>query len=96
MCGIVDQRIQRRLLTEPDLTFAKALELTQAAEAADRNTRALDSLLRYTKSEEKQNNHKNTPTKEVGLGNCIAVGSTNRSSAISRTVTAITEGRKDI
>ena len=46
VCGIADQRIQRRLLTEPDLTFAKALELAQAAEAADRNTRALDSLLR--------------------------------------------------
>ena len=42
VCGIADQRIQRRLLAEPDLTFAKALELAHAAEAADRNTRALD------------------------------------------------------
>ena len=42
VCGIVDQRIQCRLLAEPDLTFAKALELAHAAEAADRNTRALD------------------------------------------------------
>ena len=98
VCGIADQRIQRRLLAEPDLTFAKALELAHA----DRNTRALDrghSLFRYTKSEEKQNAHKNMPAKEVGLGNCIAtvvVGSTNRSSAISGTVTATTVGRKDI
>ena len=36
VCGIADQRIQRRLLAELDLTFAKATE------AADRNTRALD------------------------------------------------------
>ena len=41
VCGIVDQRIQRRLLAEPDLTFAKALELAQAAEAAERNTQEL-------------------------------------------------------
>ena len=57
------------------------------------------SLFRYTKSEEKQNAHKNMPAKEVGLGNCIAtvvVGSINRSSAISGTVTATTVGRKDI
>ena len=42
VCGIADQRIQCRLLAEPDLTFAKAMELAHAAEAADRNTRALD------------------------------------------------------
>ena len=35
VCSIMDQRIQRRLLAEPDLTLAKALELTQAAEAAE-------------------------------------------------------------
>ena len=42
VCGIADQRIQCRLLAEPDLTFAKAMELAHAAEAAYRNTRALD------------------------------------------------------
>ena len=41
VCGIADQRIQRRLLAEPDLTFAKALEIAQAAEAAERNTQEL-------------------------------------------------------
>ena len=41
VCSIMDQRIQRRLLAEPDLTLAKALELTQAAEAAEWNTQEL-------------------------------------------------------
>ena len=38
VCDIADQR---RLLAEPDLTFAKALEIAQAAEAAERNTQEL-------------------------------------------------------
>ena len=32
VCGVKDTRIQRRLLAEPKLTFAKALEIAQAAE----------------------------------------------------------------
>jgi len=42
VCGINDPRLQRRLLAETDITFAKALELAQAAEAADRNARELE------------------------------------------------------
>ena len=34
VCGINDHRMQRRLLAEKELTFAKALELAQAMEAA--------------------------------------------------------------
>ena len=41
VCGIVDERIQRRLLAEPTLTFQKAFELAQAAETADRNLKEL-------------------------------------------------------
>ena len=48
VCGISDQRIQRRLLAEPTLTFDKALELAQAAEAADRNARELDKGVQPT------------------------------------------------
>ena len=36
VCGVNDNRIQRRLLAEPDLTFKKALEVAQALELADR------------------------------------------------------------
>ena len=41
MCGIQDSRIQRRLLGEPDLTFARAFTLAQSLESADRDTKAL-------------------------------------------------------
>ena len=34
VCGINNTRIQQRLLTERSLTFAKALEIAQAMEAA--------------------------------------------------------------
>ena len=44
VCGINDQRIQRRLLAEQDLSFAKALEISQAMEAADRNARELGKV----------------------------------------------------
>ena len=41
VCGIGDTRIQRRLLAEPELTFQKALTLSQAMELADRDTKDL-------------------------------------------------------
>ena len=39
VCGINDQRLQRRLLAESDLTFKKAFDLVQALEAAERNAK---------------------------------------------------------
>ena len=41
MCGIKDSRVQRRLLSETDLTFKKAFELAQASEVAEKNARDL-------------------------------------------------------
>ena len=41
VCGINDNRIQRRLLAEADLSFKKAFELALAMESADRNTQDL-------------------------------------------------------
>ena len=41
VCGINDQRMQRRLLAEPDLTCKKAVELAQAIESADQNVQDL-------------------------------------------------------
>ena len=38
VCGVNDERIQRRLLAESQLEFKKAMELTTAMETADRNT----------------------------------------------------------
>ena len=41
VCGVNDERIQRRLLAEPTLTFDKALQLAQAIETADKDTKDL-------------------------------------------------------
>ena len=41
VCGIKDSRVQRRLLSETDLTFKKAFELAQASEVAEKNARDL-------------------------------------------------------
>ena len=41
VCGVNDERIQRRLLSEVDLTFERAFKLAQAAESADKDTRHL-------------------------------------------------------
>lgn len=41
VCGIGDDRIQRRLLAESDLTFEKALKIAQAIETANKDVRDL-------------------------------------------------------
>ncbi|KAL7849517.1 hypothetical protein SRHO_G00211400 [Serrasalmus rhombeus] len=53
VCGIEDDRMQRRLLAESGLTFDKALELLQSLEAANRDVRALQS-----KASENVNNNR--------------------------------------
>ena len=41
VCGLSNKAIQRRLLSEPDLTLTKAMELAQGMEAAERNSKSL-------------------------------------------------------
>lgn len=41
VCGLRDDRVQRRLLAEPRLTLAKAFEVAQASEMAEKGVRAL-------------------------------------------------------
>ena len=41
VCGINDGSTQRRLLSEPDLTYKKALDIAQALETAERNVQDL-------------------------------------------------------
>ena len=43
LCGINDARIQRRLLTEENLTYDKAFTICQSIELADQSTQALSS-----------------------------------------------------
>ena len=41
VCGIEDQKIQQRLLAEPELTFDKAFKFAPASESADKNAKDL-------------------------------------------------------
>ena len=56
VCGVNDERIQRRLLAESHLEFKKAMELATAMETADRNTRDLKNGNLSEKPEETQVN----------------------------------------
>ena len=49
VCGIGDERWQRRLLSEPKLDYEKAFQLAQALEAAERNVKDLQSPERQDK-----------------------------------------------
>jgi hypothetical protein len=40
VCGLRHEAIQRRLLSEVDLTYAKAMEIVLAMETADRDMKA--------------------------------------------------------
>ena len=42
VCGLANRGIQRRLLSEPNLTLTSALEIAQGIEAADQNARKLN------------------------------------------------------
>ena len=43
VCGVLDYRLQRRLLAESNLTFSKALDLAVAVELAEKNVRDLQN-----------------------------------------------------
>jgi len=45
VCGINDRKIQQRLLSEKELTFSKALEISQAMEAAAENVHDLSESM---------------------------------------------------
>ena len=44
ICGINDNRIQRRLLSEPELKLQKAFYIVQAMELADKGTHDLQNI----------------------------------------------------
>ena len=43
VCGVISERVQRRLLAEPELTFDKAFSLATAMETAERNASELQT-----------------------------------------------------
>ena len=51
VCGINDSRIQRRLLSELNLTFQKAFDLALAMEIADKDTQGMQKATRFQHSD---------------------------------------------
>ena len=43
VCGLVNHNIQRKLLTEADLSLTRALEIAQSMEAVEVNTKKLQT-----------------------------------------------------
>ena len=50
VCGVNDEKIQKRLLSERDLSYDRAMEIALAMEAADKDTRVLNAP-RHTTAE---------------------------------------------
>ena len=61
VCGIKEEKIQRRLLAEPDLTYKRAVELALAFESVSKNTLDLNS--RVSERETTAVHRVNTPPK---------------------------------
>jgi len=59
VCGLRNESVQKRLLSEANLTFAKALELAQSMELADKNAKALKG----TESAVRKLSHVYTPSR---------------------------------
>ena len=83
VCGIANAAVQKRLLTEPELTFTKAVTIAQAVELAEKGSRGLQSVRDPPKDIHKFShltNSKKSSHKQVDVGkdksstgNCIAV-----------------------
>ncbi len=77
VCGIGDARTQRRLLSEADLKFGKALELSQAMESADRNAQDLQKANVQQQSAAVNVVHKQ---RSSASGDCYRCGGRHQSS----------------
>ena len=97
VCGINDQWLQRRLLSEPELTFAKALELAQVAEAAERNTRELEKAAPSAGVHVVYQRESLQKGEELIARHCATdvVVNTPRTNVVSRRATATTAARRD-
>ena len=73
VCGLYKESIQKRLLSEPDLTFTKACKIAQAMELADKNTSELQAATSTTAINTVQNPIGEKAKKRSGQ-NCYRCG----------------------
>ena len=74
VCGVNDERIQRRLLAESRLDFKKALELATAMEIADKNTRDIQQGNSVEKPKESPVNRLNKEQGKKAAKECYRCG----------------------
>uniref|UniRef100_A0A8C5MWZ0 CCHC-type domain-containing protein n=1 Tax=Leptobrachium leishanense TaxID=445787 RepID=A0A8C5MWZ0_9ANUR len=66
VCGVNDDRMQRRLLSEVDLTFEKALTMCLAMESADRNIKDLQGFSGDEESQSQRSHQGQSVVHNVG------------------------------
>ena len=84
VCVINDQKLQRRLLAEPTLTYDKAFALAQALETADKSAKELEkvSVVHFMQPHSRQ---QGAPARHKRQDQaCYRCGGTNHSSATCR------------
>ena len=78
MCGLRHEAIQRRLLSETDLTYGKAMDIASAMEAADKNTKS------FRVAEPAIKKFTSTPAKFRERQNCYRCNRPNHNAADCR------------
>ena len=84
MCDIANAAVQKRLLTEPKLTFTKAATIAQPAELAEKGSRELQSVWdppkdiykfsHLTNSKESLHKQEDVGSNKSSTGNCYRCG----------------------
>ena len=84
VCGINDQKLQRRLLAEPTLTYERAFALAQALETADKSAKELEkaSDVHFMQPHSRPKGTPAGPQRQSQA--CYRCGGTNHSSATCR------------
>ena len=65
VCGTTNSQLQKRLLSEPDLTFKKALELAQALESSEQGSQYLQQQQKHTPNVNKLDRRPRPPASAV-------------------------------
>ena len=67
VCGTTNSQLQKRLLSEPDLTFKKALELAQALESSEQGSQYLQQQQKHTPNVNKLDRRPRPPASAVAI-----------------------------
>ena len=94
VCGLHSESIQKRLLSEADLTLAQAVEIAQSMEAADKNAQGLKGLELPVRQLEKLPRGRGEVKRKArgqggSLATIVAKGGINHTSVASRKPPAV-------